>query len=146
MLTRRSMGLQPMQGQNNLRLNNTTKFLYNLNNIKNRKKTLNNNNKHTILPYSLSTGDLDKFNKPSKIPRPNYLFKIRNRINRHRENAMKIAEHVKRVDLRNSFPIVSNMPLINLNSSLVVVNNSPFALTDSRFGILHHSSPSFSYL
>lgn len=144
MLTRRSMGLQPMQGQNNLRLINTRNFLYNLNNIKNRKKTLNN--KHTNLPYSLSTGDLDNFNKPSKIPRPNYLFKIRNRINRHREHAIKISEHVKRVDLRNSFPIVSNMPLINLNSSLVVVNNSPFALSDSRFGILHHSSPSFSYL
>lgn len=144
MLTRRSMGLQPMQGQNNLRLINTTNFLYNLNNIKNRKKTLNN--KHTNLPYSLSTGDLHNFNKPSKIPRPNYLFKIRNRINRHREHAFKFSEHVKRVDLRNSFPIVSNMPLINLNSSLVVVNNSPFALSDSRFGILHHSSPSFSYL
>lgn len=47
--------------------------------------------------------------------------------------------------LKKAFPILSNMPFIHLNSSLIFVNNSPFALTDRRFGILHHHSPSISY-
>lgn len=47
--------------------------------------------------------------------------------------------------LRQAFPIVSNMPFIHLNSSLILINTSPFALTDRRFGILHHHSPSMSY-
>lgn len=47
--------------------------------------------------------------------------------------------------LKKAFPILSNMPFIHLNTSLIFVNNSPFALTDRRFGILHHHSPSISY-
>jgi hypothetical protein len=47
--------------------------------------------------------------------------------------------------LKKAFPILSNMPFIHLNSSLIFVNTSPFALTDRRFGILHHHSPSMSY-
>lgn len=47
--------------------------------------------------------------------------------------------------LKKAFPILSNMPFIHLNSSLTFVNTSPFALTDRRFGILHHHSPSISY-
>lgn len=46
---------------------------------------------------------------------------------------------------RKAFLINSNLPFIHLNSSLVLVNSSPFALTDPRFGILHHHSPSLSY-
>lgn len=47
--------------------------------------------------------------------------------------------------LKKAFPMLSNMPFIHLNSSLIFVNTSPFALTDRRFGILHHHSPSISY-
>lgn len=50
-----------------------------------------------------------------------------------------------RQKLKKAFPILSNMPFIHLNTSLIFVNNSPFALTDRRFGILHHHSPSISY-
>lgn len=47
--------------------------------------------------------------------------------------------------MKKSYPIVSNMPFINFNSSLILVNTSPFALSDPRFGILHHDSPSLPY-
>lgn len=47
--------------------------------------------------------------------------------------------------LKRAFPILSNMPFIHLNSSIILFNTSPFALTDRRFGILHHHSPSMSY-
>ena len=47
--------------------------------------------------------------------------------------------------MKKAFPVVSNMPFIHINSSLILVNTSPFALTDPRFGILHHHSPSISY-
>lgn len=46
---------------------------------------------------------------------------------------------------KQKLKILSNMPFIHLNSSLILVNSSPFALTDRRFGILHHHSPSISY-
>lgn len=52
----------------------------------------------------------------------------------------------QRQDLKNSCPIISHMPFINLNSSVFVMNTSPFGLTDPRFGILHHFSPSRSYI
>lgn len=48
--------------------------------------------------------------------------------------------------LRKSYPAISNMPFINFNSSLILVNSSPFALSDPRFGIFHHDSPSLPYL
>lgn len=43
--------------------------------------------------------------------------------------------------------IISNMPLIGTaNESMIIINNSPFALTDRRFGILHHCARSDSYV
>lgn len=48
--------------------------------------------------------------------------------------------------LKKSIPIISNMPWINSNTSAIVINTSPFALTDRRFGILHHEHSSKSYL
>lgn len=57
----------------------------------------------------------------------------------HRMHKQKLSH------LRKAFPIISNMPFIHLNSSLILINSSPFALTDRRFGILHHHSPSVSY-
>jgi hypothetical protein len=53
--------------------------------------------------------------------------------------------HKKFAHLRKTLPIISNMPFIHLNSSLILINSSPFGLTDRRFGILHHHSPSASY-
>lgn len=48
-------------------------------------------------------------------------------------------------NIKKAFPIISNMPFIHLNSSVILINTSPFALSDRRFGILHHHSPSLSY-
>uniref|UniRef100_A0A182TA56 Uncharacterized protein n=1 Tax=Anopheles maculatus TaxID=74869 RepID=A0A182TA56_9DIPT len=43
--------------------------------------------------------------------------------------------------------LISNMPLIETaNESMIIINNSPFALTDRRFGILHHCTMSDSYV
>lgn len=53
--------------------------------------------------------------------------------------------HKPNLSSRRAFPFLSNMPFIHLNSSLILINSSPFALTDRRFGILHHHSPSISY-
>lgn len=47
--------------------------------------------------------------------------------------------------LKRSIPIISNMPWINSNFSAILINTSPFALTDRRFGILHHGNSSKSY-
>uniref|UniRef100_A0A8W7PM69 SAM domain-containing protein n=1 Tax=Anopheles coluzzii TaxID=1518534 RepID=A0A8W7PM69_ANOCL len=49
-------------------------------------------------------------------------------------------------ELCYTFPrLISNMPLIGTaNESMIIINNSPFALTDRRFGILHHCAMSDS--
>lgn len=48
--------------------------------------------------------------------------------------------------LKRSMPIISNMPWVNSNMSAILINSSPFALTDRRFGILHHCYSSKPYL
>lgn len=62
----------------------------------------------------------------------------------HSHNNHKMHKQ-KLTNLRKAIPMISNMPFIHLNSSLILINSSPFALTDRRFGILHHHSPSISY-
>lgn len=182
-----------MQGQNNLRLINTTNnnlynlrkkrhtnnsiltnFKNNLNKIRshNNINTYNNNYSTRIklptqhLVHDNLINNNYNNNKFSKIPRPTYLYKSNNNrlntklnstsssasLHRHKDYNNKIIKSVRfRTDydytkLRNSVPIISNLPLINVNSSIVVFNRSPFGLSDKRFGILHHSSPSFSYI
>lgn len=195
------MGLQSVQGQNNLRLINRTK----LNTLRN-KHTLNydilSNFKHNLtklrnrkLPSAMTkTQFMHEYNNninnrkiSSKIPLPTYLYSRTNRFSNPSATATSnpysstSSSYCKRIlknkylptttttrprsicsnlnnqksvrfsnndcsRLRDSVPIISNLPLINVNSSIVLLNNSPFGLNDPRFGILHHNSPSYSYL
>lgn len=91
--------------------------------------------------------------KKATKQRPKHLYRPRAAQNAHKSSLPSKAslpllsktQKQKLSHMRKAFPIVSNMPFIHLNSSLILVNTSPFALTDPRFGILHHHAPSISY-
>jgi hypothetical protein len=112
--------LQSLNKSRENHFSNTKRLKLCLKNISHKKKNIHKNNVHKNLKLSL----------PMKSSSSDSMFRVQNyNINR----------------LNNSFPIISNMPYIHLNSSVILINSSPFALTDRRFGILHHSSPSISY-
>lgn len=220
-ISRRSMGLPLMQGQNNTRLNICSNSFYNTShnvNVNHNNNTNNNRNRYTktIKPsrferytstqlsnlirsfktrntratnnlmntMSSVMGTTGATSSSSSLlrQRPTYLFThnsnrdnttntLRNteftksnrvHFNLRRNNILMMHKqqrprdkfimgsrsltYQQRQDLKNSCPIISHMPFINLNSSVFVMNTSPFGLTDPRFGILHHFSPSRSYI
>lgn len=80
-------------------------------------------------------------------------FSTEHRMLMSQQSQQHMQQHSQKIIMKNrlkfmkkSQPIISNMPFINFNSSLILVNTSPFALSDPRFGILHHDSPSLPYL
>lgn len=85
-------------------------------------------------------------------PRPKSILKLKKRRINLYKPYLSIRHHIlpKTQEssindaLKKSIPIISNMPRINSNLSAVLINTSPFALTDRRFGILHHDSPNSS--
>ena len=78
------------------------------------------------------------------LERPQNLFKVHNNSISSMPLLSKLQKR-KLGHMKKSVPIVSNMPFIHVNSSLILGNSSPFALTDQRFGILHHNATSISY-
>lgn len=148
--TRRSMGLSAggFPGQNNIRLKKKTRKIENLHYRNLYTKSPNvlttTTNKSTKI-HSVHWAAKD-VRDDAKIARPSCLLRYRNRINMHKIRTEKLSRCLDRVGLKHSIPIVSNMPMININSSIILMTHSPFALSDRRFGILHHSSPSASYI
>lgn len=88
-----------------------------------------------------------------KATRPKSILKLEKRrgyypkpyLSTQRSILPTIQNHINKDTLKKSFPIISNMPWVNSNASAIVLNTSPFALTDRRFGILHHGHSSRSY-
>jgi hypothetical protein len=128
---KRSMGL-PMHGSqnmNHIRLMNKLIYVrarYNyLQRLSRQMRLKRKLQRHRSLPLLFA---------PPTATRPKHLF----RSNVHK-SSLPLAQ------MRKALPVVSNMPFIHLDTSLVLINSSPFALTDPRFGILHHQASSLSY-
>ena len=166
MLRRRSMGLPPSQGHNNLRLYHTTNIHHNHQHHRlNTNTHFNTKSQHFKQPAFYYCDALSNCNHIMSMPniaakqkRPTSLLNsscltIRDRL--HNKKNISISQyfnyHPKSHIYNNpryasNLSMISNMPLINMDYSMVVVNDSPFALRDSRFGILHHCSQSISYI
>jgi hypothetical protein len=113
-----------------------TNTFYNSKCLKQRAK--NNNNNHISSRYK--RGNIINAN----VHKSSLSLPLKSTSSYHSQIYHKMHKQ-KLTHLRKAFPIISNMPFIHLNSSLILINSSPFALTDRRFGILHHHSPSVSY-
>lgn len=130
---KRSMGLPSMHGSqnmNHIRLMNKLIYVrarYNYLQRLSRQMGLKRKlHRHRSLPLLCA---------PSSVrQRPNNIFR-----SRMHKGLLPLSQ------MRKALPVVSNMPLMHLDTSLVLINSSPFALTDPRFGILHHQASSLSY-
>lgn len=147
-INRRSMGLSPSQGHNNLRLYHTTPyhhnhrlddtihnfhFLHELQNIPNTKCSRTNSRRSEIFCTKCF-----RFFAES----PNCLFENKSQPSINISHSDNIT-HERYI--RKSFHLLSNLQFIDRDASIVLVDHSPFALRDPRFGIFHHCSQSVSY-
>lgn len=118
---RRSMGLSPSQGHNNLRLYHTTPYHHS------HRLDDTIHNLHILHKLQHYPSTVNCLRSPGPTRSESDIFRSNDRY------------------MRNSFPLLSNLPFIGRDASIILVNYSPFALRDPRFGIFHHCSPSVSY-
>lgn len=111
--------------------------------LKQRAKINNNNNNNTNNSTHISSRYYKRGN--ANVHKSSLSLPLKTTATAYHSHLYHKMHKQKLSHLRRAFPIISNMPFIHLNSSLILINSSPFALTDRRFGILHHHSPSISY-